>query len=289
MLKKLLLLVVLACLAGYSYSEGVLPYYGQTGNAASNGLIWNMDDVLPSPPGLDINAVIYNYTIRKQTQDSVDVTIQNERASGQGYIFRETDNWLPGSLDGTQINKTVPVTPTNRSEWGDGSIVVDGPGSVENPRVVYSYRVDPCFDPQLSPLCPGYKVQVPNIAQFEYELYDATEDARKEQHEDVYEEEEEEEEVEEDDSEERDIRREKALASAKENGLFASAFAQNMLLQSLNDQMNMNNYYTANIQGGVYKENVVLNDKRIPDNKRGLRNGFAQQLLHEKMIQMQYE
>jgi len=50
----------------------------------------------------------------------------------------------------------------------------------------------------------------------------------------------------------------------------------------------MNSYYAANIQGGVYNDSLTLVDKKIEDNKQGLRNGFAQQLLHEQMIQEQY-
>ena len=48
-------------------------------------------------------------------------------------------------------------------------------------------------------------------------------------------------------------------------------------------------YYAADIDGGVYKEIVVLPAKDIPDNKRGLRNGLAQQVLHERMVQSQYK
>jgi hypothetical protein len=50
----------------------------------------------------------------------------------------------------------------------------------------------------------------------------------------------------------------------------------------------MNSYYSASIPGGTYKESVVLVDKKLPENKRGLRNGLAQQILHEKMVDMQY-
>jgi len=51
----------------------------------------------------------------------------------------------------------------------------------------------------------------------------------------------------------------------------------------------MNTYYAASIPGGQYKETVVLKDAQINDNKQGLRNGLAQQLLHEKMIEEQYK
>jgi len=50
-----------------------------------------------------------------------------------------------------------------------------------------------------------------------------------------------------------------------------------------------NSYLQTSIPGGVYKENIQLVDTKINDNKKGLRNGFAQQILHELMISSQYE
>jgi hypothetical protein len=177
MLKRKLLWVLVALLPSYSYSESITPYSGQTGNAAANAHTWNMDNVLPSGvPGLDINAVIYRYTINKPTDEQVDVHVQNKNANGSGYIFRETDSWMPGSLSGTGINKAVPVVPSNRSLWGDGSIEVEGNGEVTDANVIYNYRVDPCFDPQFDPNCPGYVVPVPDIPVVSYEIYDATAD-----------------------------------------------------------------------------------------------------------------
>ena len=175
MSQRLLLSAALVLLPGYSYSDSIKPYYGSTGNAVTDqSLRWSMPDVLPEPPGLDIDTVIYNYTIRKQTEDSVTVHVQNENADGTGYIFRETDQWLPGSLDGTEINKVVGVGGIHRDLWGDGSIVTEGNGSVEDPSVIYTYRVDPCYDPQFDPNCPGYEIQVPDIPAVNYEIYDAT-------------------------------------------------------------------------------------------------------------------
>jgi hypothetical protein len=33
----------------------------------------------------------------------------------------------------------------------------------------------------------------------------------------------------------------------------------------------------------------MLVDGKIPENKRGLRNGLAQQVLHEQMMELQYQ
>lgn len=297
MLKKLSLLVALVCWVGYSYSESITPYYGTTPNAASTGNTWSMDNVLPSGvPGLDIDLVIYNYTPIKETQDDMKVHIQNENADGTGYIFRETDDWS-GLSGGTEIRKVVPVIPMNREHWGDGSIEVEGTGSVENPSVIYNYRVDPCYDPQFDPNCPGYEPYVPEIETVDVDsLYLATEDENVENalaktDTELYDEEEEksddekEKEEEEKDSKER---LEKALSAANNATMFAEAFAQDQLLQAMNMSINMNLYYVAKLDGGSYGDTVVLIDKEIPENKKGLRNGLAQQILHEKMIDMQY-
>ena len=280
--------------ASYSYSESIAPYYGTTGNAASTGNSWNMQNVLPTPPGLDINGVIYNYTIQKEVDDSVDVHVQNKNIAGTGYIFRETDQWKPGSLGGTEIRKVVPVVPgLNRELWGDGSIEVDGPGSVEDPNVVYMYKVDPCYNPQFDPNCPGYEVPMPVIP--DIEIYDATQDEYVNLNDDeksLIEENEEtvEEELEEDEEEEEKRKREYRLAMLADTNA-AGLFAENQRIIIMNGimQKQIDNGYTNKIiNGGVYKETVTLIDKTLEDNQQGLRNGLAQQLLHNQMVDMQY-
>ena len=255
-----------------------------------------MDNVLPNPPGLEIDTVIYNYTIRKETEDQVDVYVGNENASGTGYIFREHDQWRPGSLDGTEINKVVGVGRIHRDLWGDGSIDVVGNGSVENPNLIYTYRVDPCYDPQYNPNCPGYKP--PEIKVPEYDIYDATSgDANQAQYnpdDELYDDEEgmsdedkeKQEEEEEKDSKER---LEKALAAADNSALFAQALAQSQVLDTMNQVTNMNSYYAQSIDGGTYRESIQLTDSQLPDNRRGLRNNLAQQRLHQQMVDEQYK
>jgi len=256
-----------------------------------------MNSILPTPPGLDINGVIYNYTINKDVNDQVDVYVGNENASGTGYIFREHDEWKPGSLGGTEIRKVVPVIPNiPRAAWGQGSIEVEGPGSVEDPNVVYMYKVDPCFDPQYDPNCPGYVVPMPPIVDVTIEIYDATQDENVkltseelvliEENEQVLEEKEEEEEEE---NEKR--KREYRLQALADSQNAAMLVAENIRIQTMNQAMQVlvtNSYLQTSIPGGVYKENIQLVDTKINDNKKGLRNGFAQQILHEQMIDSQY-
>lgn len=299
MLKKLLLTAVLVAYSSYSYSDDITPYFGTTGNAASGGHSWSMGTVLPTPPGLDINTVIYDYTIQKDVNDSVNVHVQNENANGTGYIFRETDEWKPGSLGGTEIRKVVPVIPNiPRSAWGDGSIEVEGNGTVEDARVVYSYKVDPCYDPQFDPNCPGYVTPAPpKVEVFDVStLYDATKDENVnlsndeqillQENEEVVEEE-----LDEDEEEEEKRKREYRLAMLADTNA-SQLFAENQRIEEMNRAMQVvvnNQYSNRSVPGGQYNDTITLVDAEITDSKSGLRNGLAQQLLHEKMISMQYK
>mgnify|MGYP006863212883 FL=1 len=47
--------------------------------------------------------------------------------------------------------------------------------------------------------------------------------------------------------------------------------------------------YGGSINGGYYADAQGYPDAQVPESRRGLRNGLAQQLLHEKMVDMQYE
>lgn len=301
MLKKLLPLVVWVFWPSYCYSESIAPYPGQTGNAASNGHQWVMKNILPDVAGLDINAVIYNYTIQKKTEDTTTVHIQNENASGSGYIFRETDEWRPGSLGGTIINKVVQVHPgIPRAAWGDGSIAVEGNGSVTDANVSYNYRVDPCFDPQFDPNCPGYvepklDIEIPTVDLTT--LYDATKDENVDlsneelvliQENDDQLEKEKEKEKEEAEEKLRKYRLEKALSATDASALFA----ENQLIRQMNEIANLAviaQGYNKTISGGTYEETIQLVDSKLPDNGTGLRNNLAQQRLHNELVDMQYK
>lgn len=294
MLRTPLFMVLAVCWPSFSYSDSIKPYYGVTDNAASGGLSWDMNAILPSPPGLDIQGVIYSYVIRKEDGSLVTVYVHNERADGLGYIFRERDDWLPGSQDGTQLNRVVPITPgIPRLEWGPGSIVVEGEGSVEAASVRYQYRVDPCFDPQFNPSCPRYELQLPDIYSPAYSLYDALAEGhgRISQAQTYYEnlegESDEEREARESE-EERDSRErlEKALAASESTALFAQALAASQALAAVGARIEP--YYDRTIPGGTYSDTVALRDANLPDSRAGLRNGLAQQLLHQRMVDAQY-
>jgi hypothetical protein len=302
MLKKLLWVLVGLSWGSYCYSDSIVPYGGQTGNAAQNGLQWNMDNVLPSPPGLDINGVIYRYTPQKQLEDAMKVHVQNKNAQGDGYIFRETDDWT-GVEGGREIRKILGFEGLHRSLWGDGSIEVEGTGTVEDAQVIYMYRVDPCYDPQFDPSCPGYVLEMPDISMVNLDdLYDVLNDPNvdldrsvdrsliedDETQEEKERREKEAKEQEEEEEKDGEMRLEKALAEADNSAMFAEALAQSQILSTINNVVNMNTYVAKTISGGTYNEAIKLDGGNLPDSRAGLRNGMAQQLLHQQMVDMQY-
>jgi hypothetical protein len=295
MQKKLLLLLALASWPSYSYSESLAPYWGTTGNAITDqSLNWSMGNVLPEPPGLDIQNVIYSYTIQKESGEWVTVHVQNKNANGTGYIFRETDEWKPGTVTGMGINKVVPVGDLPRELWGPGSIEVEGNGSVNNAQVVYTYKVTPCYDPQFDPNCPNYVVPVPNIVEVNLDdLYDVFDDENVDlernktvEQDDINLEENERKKKEEEEEAKRKYRLEKALSVADA----ASLLAENARINAMNmtSVQKLQTYVIAGIPGGVYDDAINLPDADLPDGKNGLRNGLAQQLLHKQMVEMQY-
>ena len=296
MLKKLLLGVLVGFYPYYCYSDNIAPYYGTTPNATQNGLNWSMPNILPAPPGLDINGVFYKYTPNKKTEDDMKVHVQNKNANGTGYVFRDTEDWS-GAPGGIEVRKVIGIAGIPREAWGDGSIEVEGTGTIEEPTVIYSYKVDPCYDPQFSPNCPGYKTPVPVIPEVKVELYDATQDeyvnlnseekvSIEENEERLSEKEEEEKEAAEEAK--RKYRLQKLMSATDA----AALTAENLRIEQMNSAMDVavgNTYLTATIPGGQYKETVRLVDAKLPENKAGLRNGLAQQILHEKMVSQQYK
>jgi hypothetical protein len=297
--KKLVFGVLAVLLPSYCYSDGIAPYYGVTNNAAADALRWSMGNVLPTPPGVTVDNVFYSYTPNKATADAMKVHIGNQSAFDESkWIWRETDDWT-GIQGGIEIRKLVNVPELPKAAWGDGSIEVEGTGTITNPRVIYSYTVDPCFDPQYSPQCPGYKVQVPDIPEVDLSsIYDATSDANQEEYdildernENDEEEETEEEKAEREAEEEKDSkeRLEKALAAADNSAMFAQAVAAGQVLDAMNARVPVNSYLEKKIAGGTYNETTRLIDTQLPENRKGLRNGLAQQLLHQKMVEMQFQ
>ena len=253
--------------------------YGYSYNAAAGGFNWDMSEsvlgVAPVP-GMDVDNVIYRYTSVKNPADPLRVHVQNENAVDGGYIFRETDDW--SGLLGATITKTVPVGYIPIKFWGPGSIETEGVGSVEDASVVYTYRLDPCINPQANPSCPGY-IDPFNISGLYNPLDDdAVKAALEPTDPDLYDKDEDEEEKE---------PSEKRLAASKNALSIAAGMNQTAMLQAMNAATNMNTYYAASIPGGTYQETVILVDTNLPDNRRAFRS-MANDKLHSEMVNDQY-
>lgn len=290
MLNRLLPLVALVFWPCYSYSESISPYFGITGNAAIGGYSWNMDNVFPEPPGLEVNGVFYSYTPDKLAEDEFKVTIGNEG------VWSDTEDWT-GTPGGIEVRKVIGLPNVPREAWGDGYIITEGDGTIDDATVIYSYKVDPCFDPQFDPNCPGYVTPVPVVIEIDPDsIYDATEDeyvSLNDEEKVLIEENEQqlEKEKEEEEEEAEKLKRAYRLELAQDLLGIVALEAENQRIIAMNaaQQAVVNvQYLNATIPGGAYKETVVLIDKKIDDNKEGLRNGLAQQLLHEEMVVMQY-
>ena len=277
-------MLLLALWPSYSSCD---PYsYGTTGNAASTALSWGMSSVLPDIPGIDINGLLYKYTTVKDPDADMKVHIGNKNADADGYIFRKTDDW--SGVPGNTIVRSFPLSNIPASQWGAGSIDVEGEGSVKDAMVIYNYRIDECYDEQSNPACPGYVKPVPVIPVVE--LYDVLDDdaAMSAIEADEFQYDEDGNVILSEEEEEEETRIEMGLtASANALTLF-KAQGQDDIIMAINQQTNIAMYYNASINGGVYADAPGLADSEIADNKKALRNNLAQQLLHEKMVDMQY-
>ena len=281
-MKKLLIVCLL--LANNSYGEYL---YGITGNMAGTGHTWGMSAIGPSNNrGLRINGVYYQYTPVKHTEDDMRVHVRNKRIGG-GYIFSETDDWS-GLAGGIPITKGFTVDNLPIELWGDGSIDVEGTGSVIDANVVYSYKYNnDCLTPLSDPSCSGYMDAVlAMVDDYDATGYNPLDD---ENITGTLEEQAEADEIEEEEKEVEDTEvLERILSGVDTSILSSNIIAQDLLMFAMTRSVAIESYYDKKLVGGTYKETVVLSDGDLPDNKRGARVGLAQQLLHTEMVSMQY-
>ena len=269
---------------------------GQTGNAAANALQWTMQSILPPQAGLSINGLIYQYTITKDPNTDAWVTIQNENAAGDGYVLSYTDDW--SQLPGNTISKFLSFGDIPTLAMGDGSIFVTGDGTLSDVDVGYNFKFDTCIVPLSDPSCPGFKdalyvwlldngllnnavdINDPYYDQYVQDILNRKASISEDENLDIAE-----------PKEERDDKESlEAKLSVNDNRMkVAEAAKQNAMLEILRaTPTDFNMYLTASIQGGVYEDNVVLEDSTLPDNADVMRN-LANSTTHQTMVRSQYE
>lgn len=274
-LQPVLLGLVLCSLCSYSLSSEELTY-GTTANAANgDGRHWVMQKLLPDQTGLEILAVRHRYTITKDREEDATVTIANKRLGSEGNIFEKTHDW--NGIDGnTKVG--FDIVPTSLgSLWGDGSITTTG-GELSDITVQYSYQFDPCFIPLSNPECPGYKDAVyqylldNNLLNAEPPLDDPyysewlqyQADQEKEEELEVAEEEEKE--------EEKEVTTEQVLSITGKAAEVVNTVKQQAMLDALiGDTTAFDAYSTLQLDGGVYKEVLVMDGGEFKDNFRAFR------------------
>ena len=280
---------VLLHLPSYSFDYT----FGVTNNAAGSGHTWSMTPQYLGADaigGMDIHGIIYQYKAVKEKEDDFKVTVQNEKEGG-GYVFQDTEDW--SQKYGITIRKAfaLPYTPLATFKEDGGSIATTGTGTVENAQVVYLYRFDRCFIPTDSD-CPNYVPPLPPKPP-EIKLYDALEDefvkeATKDVDQDLIENDEENvEELEEKEEEEENL---ETLLAVGENPLtIGGEFSQASIIAQMNGALDLSSYYKAKIPSIVYNERLVMKEQKSLGNSKRILRSLAQDQLHNKMVEAQYQ
>ena len=64
---------------------------------------------------------------------------------------------------------------------------------------------------------------------------------------------------------------------------------QSLILALLNFNAGFGSYSSSLVDGIFYEEKDIYSNKKIPDNQRGLRNGLANEILHKKLVDLQWQ
>ena len=259
-----------------------------------------MTNILPdfSQPFMtvEINGLTYQYTMVKDKDDDAVVTMSNDDLANPGQkIFENEDDW--SQLHGGTIRKFFRFGYTNANRWGEGSLEIEGEGSIEDPYVIYNYKMvidetlEKCYlTPLADPICPGYENALADyIANLEApEVDDPFYDEWVQANLDTEAEKPKEEEIEEVEEEKEEESLEEQLGAESSLEAMVDTSEQASILAELAQVPKLDQYYATSLQGGVYEETLVLPSTNYPDNRRALRN-LASDANHRTMVRSQYE
>ena len=279
--------MVLSLCSFSSYSEEYI--YETSGNAAQNGLDWVMKNVLPQYTGLAVNGVVYQYTTLKDTDADLVVTVSNENAQVPGqYIFRSRDDW--SGVPQNTIKRGTSIPYVGAEYWGNGSIEVDGEGQVVDASVFYTYRYDEkcAVNPQSNPSCPGFvlpEIIIPEaVDPLDDDIIQNELDRKRV--------------ASNDDQDDKDRERSKDKKDKKKEMIEVLLGTTNTTelagsSQHLHEELLALDYipqtYYQVLPTTVYEETLSIQDSKLPDNKKARRVNFAQELLHGRLVELQYQ
>ena len=253
-----------------------------------------MANILPNQTGLTIEAIYHEYKITKPEYANATVNIKNEYANGTGYIYEHSDNW--NGIEGNTKKRYDPIASSLGMLWGDGSISVDGTGSLTDVSILYHYKFDPCAVPLSDPSCEGYQDALlkylmdnnlinnnPSIDDPYYsDIVQFQLDKKIEQEELELAEAKIEEEAEE------EVTLEDALSVTDGAASIIDDPAKQLkMLQEMSGVAKIEMYYQVSIDGGIYQDIIVLDDGDIKDNWKALKH-LNQNSVHRKMVREQY-
>jgi len=302
-----------------SYSETI------SDSVTTNDHVWNPQMLLPPSASMRVEGFVYGFTVSKPAEEALTTTLTTENNLTGGLLLEDFNDF--GGIDESQYEAQV-VIPNGipREVWGPSSFEVNGNSErVSDFNATYFYSFDPCFDNMLSdPSCPGYMeaknaleaatvleesvydpVQETIAATPEVETVDVTsvtspisiatatepapepetesETAEEESAEEEVKEETSEEKTNEETSDEESSDKEPAEERSIEEVKAEAFFAQTAGADNVFD------VYSYVMQGGVYPDAGGYDiSSNVPDNRRGLRMGLASQILHDRMVKLQY-
>jgi len=178
------------------------------------------------------------------------------------------------------------------SRFGDGSISVEGEGEVVDASVTYTYRYDEnCANiPQTNPRCPDYVVpEIPDIEDGYDPLQDDVVQNELDREQVAKADEDQEDRDREKSKDKKDKKREMIEVLLGTTNTTALAGQSQQLHEELLAMDVVPQAYLYTLPSTVYEETVTLQDSELPDNPSGRRQNFAQQLLHERLVDSQYQ
>ena len=265
--------------------------YGQGSTTAYE---WVMSNVIPDALGLKVNGIYHKYTITKDTEANATVTICNKNINAEGCAYLHTDNW--NGLPSTTKIFYDPVALLGAT-LGDGSMKVTGDATLSDPIVYYDWFYDTCADPITDPRCPGYDAALLKYLtdnglfddpDFEDPYYNEFVKAQREAKAELDKEEaQKKEEIEEEEKDEETLEEMLSVEGGRMDKI-VSAAQQSIMLAALSNTPALDSYYALELNGGEYKERLVLPDNEIVDNKKALRSLQTDTKMRE-MVRSQYD
>lgn len=245
-------------------------------SAPVNSNSWVMKNVLPNATGLTVHGIFYSYKVEKRVEDDFTVTLRNKDALNEGnYVFSKTDNW--SGIPGNTLNRMVSLDNVSIERIGDGEFVTTGYGLLSQRNVVYHYRYDTCNNEStITKECPNYKKPNYELVEIDFTNY-VTEETKIKNDED-------------------NIKGNESREEEKKNKdkkLIVNSMLSKDDIKTSIDFQNLNNIpgfdtYSVAIPGGNYKD-VNLPDARIVDSPSRRAFTFAQDRLHNSLVDLQYD